>query len=232
MPAKKGFSLIELLVAVSVLAILITIAILSIGKSRDKADDARAKADLERLKVAFEDYYNDNNCYPPATWLDDATDCNSNVLSPYLNSLPCDRRTGLPYVLETDASGCSWYRLYATLKNAAEDPQALALCDLAGSNLGNYGVGSGNVAVNVYCEVIPSPTPSPSSAPASSTPTPTPTPTPTSSPIIHNYYWCSAIGNCTLFDNNLYNCTPSYIDSPNCDDGVSPCSTVGSCTPR
>ena len=93
---KSAFTLIEVLVVVAILALLTLAAIVSFGGSRDKADDSRVKSDLDRLKIAFEDYYSDHNCYPPLEWFDSTADCGSDHLQPYLNVMPCNRKTGSP----------------------------------------------------------------------------------------------------------------------------------------
>jgi prepilin-type N-terminal cleavage/methylation domain-containing protein len=179
---KTGYTLIELLITVSIIAILIIGALFTLNRQRDRADDARVKAELDRLKIAFEEYHNDHGCYPPAEWFDSVDDCGSNQLSPYLGAIPCDRNTGLPYVLETDETSCTWYKLYARLDRPERDDQAVAQRSSTGSTKGNYGVSSANVTVSVYYE---SPE---SSAAASSTPSPSsPSPSPEPSP---NSYWC------------------------------------------
>lgn len=218
-----GFTLIELLVAVAILAILIIIALSMLRSNRSKADDAKTKTTLNRLKIAFEDYYSDNNCYPPADFFDDASDCGSNELSPYLPSIPCDPTTGLPYVLETDDTGCQWFKLYTNLKTSKSDPEALAQCSSTGSTLGNYAVSSDNVLASVYC-TDSSPTPSGNPAPPNS-------PLPSIDPS-YNYYYCSAVHNCTAYDPLEYVCTPSYTNNANCDGGTTPCQSIGHCTLR
>jgi prepilin-type N-terminal cleavage/methylation domain-containing protein len=160
----RGFTLIEVLIVVAIIGILVLALTLSMRAQREKAEDARAKADLERLRIAFEDYYSDYNCYPPSEWFDSADDCNADYLQPYLSTIPCDRRTGEPYVIERDsADSCNWYKLYTTLDYPQEN-----LCSETGSSLGNYGVGSTNVTVSVFCETTtPSSTALPSTTPGS-----------------------------------------------------------------
>lgn len=218
--SKKGFTLTEILVVVAIIAILFILALSMLKTNRDKAEDASSKSSLHRLKIAFEDYYADNNCYPPATFFDEAADCNSNNLTPYLTSVPCDKNTGLPYVLETDDTGCKWFKLYANLKLATDDPDALALCDSSGSTLGNYAVSSSNVVPLVACQ---SPSPTPSAPISSSTPSP-------SFDSSFTYYYCSAVNNCTSYNPATHICSPSYVDNPNCDGGVNKCRSIGSCT--
>lgn len=215
---KRGYTLIEILVTFSVLALLLMVSIFSVSRQRGKAEDARAKADLNRLKIAFEEYYNDHNCYPPAEWFDSESDCQSTVLSPYLANLTCDAKTDLPYTYTTDATGCKWFKLYTNI--GKDDAQALAQCYPVSSTIGNYGVGSETVDIADNCLVVA--TPAPTAAPTT-TPVPTATPAPTPKPKYTHY--CRA-GSCTAFDNTVWSCTPGYMDST-C--GGSGCTSSGSC---
>lgn len=205
---KKAFTLIEILVVTAIVSILSVTLVYSFLHQRDKAINARIKSDLSHLQIAFENYYNDNNCYPPTSYFDDASDCGSNALAPYLPTIPCSPRSSLPYVLEKDGTGCVWYKLYGTLIDPASDSQALTQYSLTGSTLGNYGVSSSNTHVSVYF---------PTSASSSSSPS--------SSSIPGGYYWCSTNNNCTSYDPNQWSCTPSY-PNPNCGTG---CVTSGFC---
>lgn len=207
--AKGGFTLIEVLIVVSIIGILAVALTISLTHQRQKASNARVKTDLARLKIAFEDYYGDHNCYPPAEWFDTADDCGGNALSPYLAAIPCDRQTAMPYKLEKDSACGTWFKLYGELVDPATDPQAMDQYSPAGSSLGSYGVSSSNTTVSVNFA--------------------TPTPTPTSSSTPTNYYYCSAINNCSSYNNDLWSCTPNFPDDPNCGSG---CATVGSCTSR
>lgn len=209
-----GFTLIEVLIVISILALLAMGVFFSVSRQRMKADDARAKADLALLKIAFENYYNDHGCYPPADWFDSQDDCGSNKLMPYLNTIPCDHNTGLPYVLETDATACVWFKLYATFDLPGSDEQALAQRSATGSKKGSYGVSSSNVTVTVYSD------PNTSSPISSPTPTPTSTPTPPPTPSPVRYFCLFAgpgngiPGNCNTLSPGQ-TCTPTYSD-PNC----------------
>lgn len=200
MSHKKGFTLIEVLIVVAILAILTLMAIFSLSNQRDKATDAKSKADLARLKIAFEDYYNDHNCYPPDTWFDNADDCGTPQLAPYLAQIPCDPRTGEPYVLETDGSSCGdWFKLYAQLTQTASDPSSLALCGPGGSSLGTYGVSSSNTSVTIDCSAIS---------------TPSSTPVPTVPPHAEGMYSCTPTRTCDNHQPTPYaspsNCKVSF----------------------
>lgn len=218
---KKGFTLIEVLIVISILALLAVGVLFSVSKQRAKAEDAKIKAYLNNLKIAFEDYYGDKNCYPPPTWFDGTDDCQSSNLSPYLKAIQCDKKTGLPYVYEVDPTQTNcpqWYKIYATFNLPDTDEQAIAQRSATGSTKGNYGVSSSNVSVSVFYDAVI----------ASPTPMPTPSIIPGAT-----YSYCSALNNCTSFIPTSQYCTPYWVNDGNCGgNNTARCTTqpeVGTC---
>lgn len=63
---KKGFSLIELLVAIAIIATIIGLALPNYLGARSRARDARRKGELSELKTALQLYNNDFKIFPPA----------------------------------------------------------------------------------------------------------------------------------------------------------------------
>jgi len=63
--SKKGFTLVELLVVISIIALLSTIAVVSLGSARAKARDTARIADMKQVSTALEQYYADQGGYPP-----------------------------------------------------------------------------------------------------------------------------------------------------------------------
>ncbi len=202
--SKSGYTLIEILIVIAIIALLAVALLVSIRSQRQKAEDARTKSEINRLKTAMEDYYGDNNCYPPNAWFDDAADCGSNSMSPYLPSMICDNKTGTPYRYETDPTGCKWYILYGSLQRTS-DASYNQYFSPSTELLGTYASGSANAPIteNRVYDIVN-----------------------------HQYYWCSgnaSSGGCTSYNPNTHTCTPSFMDDVNCGSG---CTQAGSCTPR
>ena len=57
---KKGFSLVELLVVISVIAILLAVGAAAYITVQRKARDAKRRADIKAMQEGFEQYYADN----------------------------------------------------------------------------------------------------------------------------------------------------------------------------
>jgi type II secretory pathway pseudopilin PulG len=148
----KGFTLVELMI---VMAILIMMAIILIGILNpialvNKARDGRRKKDLNRIRVAFEEYYNDKGCYPDATLRDELNDpssCGTSVFGKWLYPWPCDPK-GQPYEIKTSDDPCpKWFKIMATLENKSDPSINVAA---QGENDPNYAVSSGNIKAGGY----------------------------------------------------------------------------------
>ncbi len=61
---RRAFTLVELLVVISIIGLLSTIAMASMSSARARSRDAKRIADLKAVRVALEAYGIDNGAYP------------------------------------------------------------------------------------------------------------------------------------------------------------------------
>jgi len=116
---KKGMTLIEIMIVVSILALLALLATAYLRSQIFKSYDARRKAEMKRISTAVEEYEKDNDCYP----LSSTVVCtNDGVnLRPYLEKIPCDPVSKASYFYEHEDSICpKWYRIYTSLENTSD----------------------------------------------------------------------------------------------------------------
>jgi hypothetical protein len=97
------------------------IALFMVYKNQiNRARDAERKSDLKEIKIAFEDYYNDHQTYPPVEYL---IDCDGDLLQPYLRVVPCDPTTGEPYLyipFPGDGDNSGGYRVLSVLSDLSD----------------------------------------------------------------------------------------------------------------
>ncbi len=79
---RLGFSLLELIVVLTLVGLLVGIALPMYKDATQRAREAVLKEDLQRLREAIDEYYTDRGKYPPA--LEDL------VAAGYLRTLPKD----------------------------------------------------------------------------------------------------------------------------------------------
>jgi prepilin-type N-terminal cleavage/methylation domain-containing protein len=85
MKNKKGFTLFELLVSISIIAILTALATVSFSNAQKKARDSKRIQDVDAVRKALEMYYSDKSYSYPTALLD-----LTNGDPVYLQQVPAD----------------------------------------------------------------------------------------------------------------------------------------------
>lgn len=114
MTRKNGFTLIEILVSVTIIAILTVIGVVSYTALTKRSRDAKRKSDLEQVRSALDMYRSDNGFYPPTSTTFDTLDTLSNSLVPtYAPSIPTDPKSTstntIPYYFEVIGTPPNFY---------------------------------------------------------------------------------------------------------------------------
>lgn len=130
MQSKKGFSLIELLVVISILAVLATIGFFAYKTIFQGARDTKRQSDLKSIQSALEQYRSDQFHYPQSTEIQFGKSFPLNGSKIYLRTVPCDPKTdnsdcsksNYPQYLYQPSTGCDTtkclnYCLHAQLEN-------------------------------------------------------------------------------------------------------------------
>lgn len=142
---RGGFTFVEVLVTILVMAILSSAMAVYLPAYFEKKRDDERKVDLKKLKIAFEDYAGDKQLYPSVAELNT---CGSDALRPYLLQVPCDPLTRQPYRYVPAADRLS-YQLYTVLEYET-DPIIAGIGCASGCGPGgayNYGVSGGGALV-------------------------------------------------------------------------------------
>jgi len=109
---QKGFSLVELLVVISIIGMLSTMAVVSLGNAREKGRDAKRLNDVRQIQMALELYYNTDSSYPAEGEINTLTD---NILDNN-KSIATSSKTFMALIpqdpLYTDTSGSDFYKYY------------------------------------------------------------------------------------------------------------------------
>ncbi len=107
--SRDGFSLIELIVVITIITTLIGGSALSYGRFQANARDARRRSDLEQIRAALELFRNNqiNGNYPrTATWTSTTTTGSNGGIGAYINGIP-QNPSGAAYAYAALPAGCT-----------------------------------------------------------------------------------------------------------------------------
>lgn len=108
---KKGFSLVELLVVITIIAILSVVAYTAVGGQTIKARDSKRKQDLNTIQSALEIYFVEYGRYPTAPLVSGTGD--GEIPKKFLSSIPTDPGANVAYIYESDGTT---FEIAATLE--------------------------------------------------------------------------------------------------------------------
>lgn len=222
---QNGVTLIEILVVVALLMLVLLALFRVFRVDINRTKDAQRKNDLRDIKLAFEDYYNDHQEYPPEEFL---LDCEGDSLKPYLKAVPCDPDTGEPYLYfpyPGSGDNSQGYRVLSILTDLSdpiiEKVGCVGGCGIPEDNpkFGNsfnyvYGIAEG-VPLLLEGATFPTPTVVPSN---------TATPIPTAEPSYCDTHLCYCCANSAYSSSQDCNV---WVQGNNCDMG--PFTTVSQC---
>lgn len=137
MNIKKGFTLIEILVVVTIIMLLTATAAVSYTAFLKQSRDAKRKADLGQISAAVEMYRSNNDAYPVGDWSSLSVLTSGTI---YIQSLPTDPKNST-YIYYYNGTANN-YILAAQLENTSTCTSGAPGGDSCGTgNPCNYCVG-------------------------------------------------------------------------------------------
>lgn len=146
MKRKIGFTLIEILVVISIIAVIISIAIVSYTTINKQSRDAKRKSDLEQVRSALEMFRSDIGYYPSVgsgSWTNasglNTGDSGTGLVSTYISAVPADPKSSQSYfyTVTPPAPGGNYYN-YCLCAQLEFAPASTLTCSVSPPLTCNY----------------------------------------------------------------------------------------------
>lgn len=161
---KNGFTLVELLIVISIISILTVITVTQFQTAKKKANDVARKGDLNAVSKALQMYFTDYGVFPPASgatggsiglnqssfWGGVFEDQTVNPSYVYMKKLPVENVSANPPYCYKVSVDLKKFALFAQMENLVDKE-----CDRNNNNLADdstYTCGGRN-----YCYAVTSP---------------------------------------------------------------------------
>jgi type II secretion system protein G len=128
---ERGFTLIEMMIVVAIIAILVAILVPNFMRARAQAQTAACEANLKEIATALELYQTDHEAYPDTPGATNATASDVN-LGQYLRQTPIDPVNPTGYYQYQVANYSSGNASYTIICPGTHDPATLGV--LGGSS--------------------------------------------------------------------------------------------------
>jgi general secretion pathway protein G len=124
---ERGFTLIELIVVISIIGILASLLVANFVNVRQKTRDGVRKKDLEQIRLALETYRIDVGEYPVQIYAQSPVECTGNDSIAYegivyMEKVPCDPGSEKPKY-EYLRNSILRYELSACIENSNDQDQ-------------------------------------------------------------------------------------------------------------
>ena len=122
MKPQRGFTLLQLLITITILAIVSSISYkIGEGNTRAKIRDAQRINDVNKIKVALEQFYEKKNQYPPLDPANTQTIFTSDQTQPWIPDLVPNYEKSLPQDPKQVPSSSATYLYYVSLDRKSYD---------------------------------------------------------------------------------------------------------------